>query len=133
MNALSAGIYTKLTSGTALTALLAGTTSVYFNIAPDDATMPYVVFNYQSQIEENLTPSRMKNELIYIRGYTEESGAAAGNIATQIDNLFHAGSVTATSWTNFWTAQESEIENVEITPSGKRIYNAGGVYRIRLG
>lgn len=133
MNALTAGIYTKLTGGTALTALLAGTTSVYFNAAPDDATLPYVVFNYMSQIEENLTPSRMKNDLVYIRGYTGASGAAAGNIATQIDNLFHAGSVTATGWNNFWTSQESEIENVEITPSGDRIYNAGAVYRIRLG
>lgn len=133
MNALSAGIYSKLTGGTALTALLAGTASVYFNAAPDDATMPYVVFSYQSQVEENQTPSRMKNNLVYIRGYTETSGAAAGNIATQIDNLFHAGSVTATGWTNFWTSQETEVENVEITASGERIYNAGGVYRIRLG
>ena len=133
MNALTAGIYSKLTAGTALTALLAGTASVYFNTATDDATLPYVVFNYMSQIEENQTPSRMKNDMVYIRGYTEASGAAAGNIATQIDNLFHAGTVTVTGWNNFWSVLESEVEDVEITPSGERIYNAGGVYRIRLG
>ena len=59
MNALTSAIYTTLTGGTALTSLLAGTASVYYNAAPDDATFPYVVFNYQSNLEENQTPSRM--------------------------------------------------------------------------
>ncbi len=133
MNALTSAIYTKLIGGTALTSLLAGTASVYYNAAPDDAPLPHVVFSYQSQIEENQTPSRMKDAMVYIRGYTDVSSAAAGNIATQIDNLFHAGSVTATGWTNFWTSLESEVEYFEITPNGERIHNAGGVYRIRLG
>ena len=133
MNALTAGIYSKLTAGTALTVLLAGTASVYFNTAPDDVALPYVEFSYMSQLEENLTPSRMKNNLVYIRGYTKADSASAGNIATQIDNLFHGGEVTVTGWGNFWCAQESEVEGDEIETNGERIYNAGAVYRIRLG
>jgi hypothetical protein len=132
MNSLSSAVFSKLSQGTALTALLAGTSSVYFNIAPDEATLPYVVFSYQSAMDENLTPRRSVNDLMYIRGYTDVSGAAAGNIATQIDNLFQGATITVTGWTNFWSARETEIENTEITASGKRIYNAGGVYRIRV-
>lgn len=133
MNALTSAIYTTLTGGTALTSLLAGTASVYYNAAPDDATFPYVVFNYQSNLEENQTPSRMKDAMVYIRGYTDVSSAAAGNIASAIDGLFHAGTLTVTGYENFWTSLSSEVEYFEITPNGERIHNAGGVYRIRLG
>lgn len=131
MNALSSAVFSKLTQGTALTSLLAGTASVYFNIAPDEAALPYVVFSYQSALDENLTPKRMINDLMYIRGYTDVNGMTAGNISTQIDNLFQGATITITGWSNFWCTRQTEIENVEITTSGKRIYNAGGVYRIR--
>jgi len=132
MNALSSAVFSKLAQGTALTALLTGTASVYYNIAPDEATLPYVVFSYQSALDDNMTPRRSINDLMYIRGYTDVSGAAAGNIATQIDNLFQGATITVSGYNDFWTARETEIENTEITASGKRIYNAGGVYRMRL-
>ena len=132
MNALSSAVFSKLTQGTALTALLSGTASVYFNIAPDEASLPYAVFSYQSALDDNMTPRRSINDLMYIRGYTDVNGAAAGNIATQIDNLFQGATITVSGYNDFWTVRETEIENVEITASGKRIYNAGGVYRVRL-
>ncbi len=55
MNALAASIYGTLTGGTALTALLAGTASIYNTVVPQGAAFPYLVFNQQaaqSEIED---------------------------------------------------------------------------------
>jgi len=132
MNAISKGIYDTLKAGTALTALLAGTTSIYNMQAPDSATLPYVVFNLQGGGWDANLPTDAINVLYYIRGYTKFSAAAAGSIATQIDALLHGKTITVSGYTNYWCNHESEIEFVENLPSGDKIYNSGYYYRIRL-
>ncbi|MFA5208299.1 MAG: DUF3168 domain-containing protein [Candidatus Paceibacterota bacterium] len=131
MNNISSALYLTLQQGTALTALLAGTTSIYKDIAPDNASYPYVVFNLQGGGETNETPNRESNVIYYIRGYSKTSTANAGNIATQIDSLLHGKTLTITGRNNFWTAREGEIENTEILSNGDRVYNAGALYRVR--
>jgi hypothetical protein len=130
MNAISSAIYTTLQQGTALTALLAGTNSIYKDNA-GTAEYPYVVFNLQGGGEENQTPNRSKNVVYFIRAYTKESTAAAGNIDTQIDNLLHGKTLTISGRTNFWTAREAEFENTEYLGNGEPVYMAGAFYRIR--
>jgi len=132
LNELNKGIYDTLKAGTALTALLAGTTSIYNIQPPDNATRPYVIFNLQGGGDENMTPSRMKNLLYFIRGYSDTSAAAAGSIDTQIDPLLHGQTIKVSGWTNFWLARESDLQNVETLPNGQHIWMAGGFYRIRL-
>lgn len=78
MNELGSAIYSKLSAATALTSLLAGTTSIYHLQAPDNATLPYVVFSTQAGGDENQTPIRRKNLLYFIRGYSAVSAGAAG-------------------------------------------------------
>lgn len=131
MNILNSAIYSKL-QGTAVTSLLAGTTSIYNMQAPDNATMPFIVFNLQGGGDENFDAHRTKNLVYFIRGYSQVSAAQAGSIDSAIDAAMHLQTLTPTGWSNFWTAREEDLTAVENPPSGQKIYMAGGFYRVRI-
>lgn len=130
-NALHTGIYNKLTGGTALTALLAGTASIYYQQAPDGAILPYVVFNSQGGGPDNTNASDMRDMVYHVRGYAN-SPALAGSVDAQISSLLHRGSVTVSGYTNFWLVRETDTSLVENPPDQEKIHMAGGIYRIRL-
>ena len=131
MNVLNSAIYTRL-QGTAITSLLAGTTSLYYLQAPENATLPYVVWNIQGGGDENLTQNRTKNLVMFIRAYSENSAATAGSIDAQIDTAFHLQPLTVSGWDNIWCAREQDLETVQLEPSGNEFFMAGGLYRIWL-
>lgn len=131
-NALSAAIYTKLQTTSALTALLSGTTAIYNTQAPDNAALPYVVFSVQGGGDENRTPNRTKNLVLNVRGYTAAGPAAAGTIDSKIDSALHGVTLSVSGWTNFWTAREQDIAAVEIDDANQKTWMAGELYRIRL-
>jgi len=132
MNALDAAIYTRL-QGTAITSLLSGTTALYHIQAPENATLPYVVWNIQSGGDENLTQNRTKNLVMFIRAYSENSAAQAGSIDDQVDAaLTNSNVLTPSGWTNIWLAREQDLETVQLEPSGKQFFMAGGLYRVWL-
>ena len=132
MNEINTTIYGTLNGATALTSLLAGTTSIYHLQAPDNATLPYVIFNLQAGGNENLTPKERLNELHYIRGYSDNSAAEAGTIAAQVNNLLHKKTLSVEGWANFWCQREQRIELIENQPSGDKVWSEGAFYRIRL-
>ena len=132
LNALSASIYTTLTGGTALTSLLSGTASVYNTKAPDTATLPYVVFSLQAGQPMNINPSDLRDEVMWVRGYTETSMGNAGSIDLAISNLLHGKTLTVTGYTNYSTMREQEVVLVESQPDGVDLYTAGAMYRIEL-
>ena len=133
MNAIDAALYTRLQAGTALTALLAGTTAIYYQgETPENQTLPYVTFYPQSGGEDNQTQGRMRTYLYQVRGVAY-SKALAGSIDTQIDALIHGANLAPAGWTNnYWTARETDINFVEYEPSGRAIFTAGAIYRIRI-
>lgn len=131
-NALSAGIYGKLTGGTALTSLLSGTGAVYNTYAPDTATLPYVVFSLQAGQPMNINPSDLREEVLWIRAYSQTSMGNAGSIDAAISNLMHRQTVTVSGYTNLFTWREQEIAMAETQPDGIVNYTAGAMYRIRL-
>ena len=140
MNALSVAIYNQLKAGAALTALIGGTAlpntpggvAIFQTQAPDNQSLPYVVFSYQGGGDLNINPWRIKDLLIFVRAYSGDSGAAAGAIDTQLDALLHNKTLTVAGWKNFKTRRETDIEPVVQLPSGENAYCAGGIYRIRL-
>lgn len=132
MNAVTKGIYDTLKAGTALTALLAGTTSIYNMQAPDSATLPYVIFNHQGGGWDAGLPTDAINVVYYIRGYSKISAAAAGSIATQVDALLQSKTISVTGYTNYWCNHESEFVLVDNLPNGDKVYSSGYYYRIRL-
>lgn len=134
-SALNAAIYSKLAGGTALTSLLSGGTavpSIYYLQAPDSAALDYAVFSYQGGGDENWTAHRTKNLMLFVRGYSKTGPAQAGSIDAQIDALLHGIALTVSGWANFWTAREEDISLVDTDPSGKHVWMAGGMYRLRI-
>lgn len=124
--ALNTAIYSRL-AGTYTTA----GTKVYYLQAPDNAALPYVVFDYVADRDENYTANRTKNTVMFIRAYGTTPGQA-GTIDAQIDARLHAGSVTVTGYTNFWTRREDSYSRADTDESGRVTYMAGADYRIRL-
>jgi len=129
-NALNTAIYNALSGGTALTTALGGT-AIYYQQAPDGAALPYVVWSYPAGGDDNLTSSRMKSMVAYVRGYAEKS-AQAGTIDGYCDALLHGRVLTVTGWNNFWSAREEDIAYVENLPDNTQAFSAGGYYRFRL-
>jgi hypothetical protein len=132
MNDVNKAIYEKLSAGTALTALLPGTTSIYHLQAPNNATLPYVVYSLQAGGDENSTPARMRNLLVYVRAYSGNSAKSAGSIDTQIDALLHCGSISVSGYDNFWLHREVDVENIDNQPSGEKAWMQGAFYRCRI-
>lgn len=130
-NDLHAAIYGKLTAGTALTALLAGTVSVYHINAPEGAAMPYVIFGLQSGGPINVTPSDIREEVIRVFGVAA-SAKTAGAVDGQVSALLHKGSVTVSPYTTMSLYRETDIEYAELTTNGERVYVSGGTYRLSL-
>ena len=127
----SASLYTTLQSGTALTALLAGTTSVYDMQAPDNATLPYVTFSHQGGGPDNIAPVNLENNLWYVRAYSSTSSKSATEIFEQADLLINRKAISITGYNTFWCNRETNIKLVENLPNGQKVWSCGGIYRIR--
>lgn len=131
MNAFDAAIYSRL-QGTAVTGLLSGTTAIYHLQAPENATLPYIVWNIQGGGPVNLDANRVENLVYYIRAYSGSSAVNAGSIDAQIDTALHMVPLTVSGWTNTWLAREQDLEDVTNEPSGKQVWMAGALYRMRF-
>ena len=132
MNALNSALYSKLQTTSGITSLLSGTTAIYNQQAPEGATLPFVVFSTPSEVDENMSQNRTKNNVVFIRAYSGVSASQAGSIDAAIDTALHLIPLTVSGWTNFWMVREQGIELVETQPSGKIIYSSGANYRCRL-
>jgi hypothetical protein len=129
-NVLNAAIYTTLSGGTALTNLLGGTL-VYYQQAPDGKAPPYLIYNFQGGGYEAITPRDMWNGIYFVRGFSPNA-ATAGSIDAQAHALLHKKALSVAGWTNFWLVREQDMALVENLPNGKKLYMAGGMYRVRL-
>jgi len=130
-NILNAAIYTKLTGGTALTALLSGTASIYYLQAPDHGTLPYVVWSHMAGGPTNDYPHDSREAIVFVRGYAT-APALAGTIDAQISTLLHRGALSVSGYTNWWMARETETALVENAPDGTKVWMAGAQYRVRI-
>jgi len=132
LNPLYTSLYTTLQGGTALTSLLSSTAAIYNKQAPDGATLPYVVFSHQGGGPDNDYSARNENSVVFIRAYAA-SDPAARAIDDAVDALITGKNISITGYSTFWSAREVDLDLVETTQSGQRIYMAGGFYRIRAG
>ena len=132
MNELNAALYTKLQSTSGVTGLLSGTTAIYSMQAPDNAALPFIVFNTQGGGDENDTAHRTKNLVIFVRAYSKVSEAQSGSIDSAVDAALHLSSLNVSGWSNFWLAREEDLSAVEIPTSGQKIWMNGGLFRVRI-
>lgn len=136
MNALDTALQTRL-QGTAILALLAGTTSAYPNPvyhlqAKNGAPMPYVVYSIQGGGDLNSEPHRIKDLVVFVRAYSAMSAGNAGSIDAQIDSALHLIPLTVSGWSNLWLSRERDLETVEDLPNNTQIFMSGGFYRTML-
>lgn len=129
-NLLNTGVFSKLSGGTALTALLGGTL-IYFEQAPDGQALPFVVWSYQFGGDQNRTNNREITMGVYVRGYAA-TPSLAGSIDAAVDALMHRGSISVSGWTNYDTQRESSVSMIENQRSTEQVFMSGGVYRVRL-
>lgn len=131
--ALGSAIYTTLTGSTALTGLLAGTTSVYHTMAPQGAQMPYVIFAKQAgSTRRTLGNGKAWDEGVYlVKAVTDEPSALkAGRIASQVDTLLDRVDLTVDGGTALMCHRETDVSYPETTGDGRRINHVGATYRI---
>ena len=125
MNELWQAIYSRGT------ATAAGSYGVYDSIAPQNAALPYVVFQQQAWGVEALDPRRREDAYVSIRAISQTGFAQAGSIDAAIDTAFDNMPLSVSGHTNIWLKRTEQIRYVE-TADDKRYYHQGGIYRIRL-
>jgi len=126
----SAALLTTLQSGTALTALLPGTTSIYDMQAQDNDTLPYIIFTHMGGGPDNIAPVNLENNLWQVRAFGT-SAKNATEIFEQADLLLNRKAISISGYNTFWCNRETNIKLVENLPNNVKIYTAGGIYRIR--
>jgi len=126
-----------LAGGTAGTAYAPGTPvlmSTFFEQAPDNPVLPYLIWLYPSELDTNIIPHRMKD--VVMRVYAVASAPAqAGTIDAAIDTLLHNKTLTlgtASGYTNIWTRRENGYQLATTSEAGVRYYTSGADYRVEL-
>lgn len=130
IQAIFTGLYSKLSGGTALTALLANGSAIYYQKPPDNATYPFIVMGMQSGVVETFSAHKADNVLANIMAYGT-TNASVWSIADAVNTLLDGAALTVSGATNFATMREMYLEFVETPPDETSIYSSGGLYRIR--
>lgn len=128
--AMGTALYSALTGGSALISALGGTL-IYQDQAPDNASLPYVVFSHMGGAPIMATPKDMREGLWYIRAYAQ-TRAQANRLDGLLDDLVHKVEISVSSWTTYWCAREVDRSLVENPPGDSPVFSSGGIYRIRI-
>ena len=131
MNAIEAGIVTKLAAYSALTTALGSSTAIWNGVAPPGTSAPYVVFFYTGGGLENINPSDM-HSLLYLVKAIADDATEAGVLQGHIRGALHKQTLTVSGYTNFYTACEDEAQLVETTREGTLLFHRGYYVRIRI-
>lgn len=131
LGATATTLYTRLSGGTALTSLLAGSASVYHQFAPTGAAYPYVVYNLQAGGPDNMTRANIETNVWLVRGYSKTSAKNAADIAAAIDARLHKINIPIGSATTFWCTRDETVSAFEQGADNQNIWTAGGMYRVR--
>jgi len=135
MKAVDAGLYTVLaadvagTAGTTLGGL--GATGAYRMMAPQTATLPFVLFSEQSGVDYWTFNDRERKSLLYLVKAigSGHSGSVIAEMNDRFDTLLNDQALTLTGWTCKRIRRDSDIEYVEES-EGVIYHHVGGVFRI---
>ena len=122
--ALNTAIYTAI-GGTVTSA----GTAVFFEKAPDNKPLPYVVWDFVNESDVNDTSHRLKNCVVFVRAYASTPTGANG-IDAQIDLALHRKTLTVSGYINIQTQRENGMSLCETDTAGIRTYMSGADYRI---
>ena len=138
MKAIDTGLYAALIAdmGTAMGTVTGslrylGATAAYNAIAPQTATLPYVVFSQASGIGEWTFEERAWKTTTYLVKAVGQghSAAAPSAMSDRLDTLLNDKPLTLTGWTCQRIRREQDIQYAEVE-SGIIYHHIGGIYRI---
>ena len=127
-------LYTTLSGDPTLAAAVTG--GFYSYVAPDAATVPYVVFKFmEGEDELGMGGTRLFSRILYavVAVDTGESFADLDVIADQIDTLLHAvQGATPDSGLIVDCIRVRPYATVEVVEGGLQYRQLGGIYQIRI-
>lgn len=129
-------LYGKLAGDTTLTSLL-GTPAagysqgIYYEVAPQTAVFPYVIFNKQAGTPRYAYASlAMDNDIWLIKGVDRATSAdSVDNIAARLDALLTDGTISISGKTQLYLRRESDVDYSE-TVDGVAYRHAGATFRL---
>jgi hypothetical protein len=138
MKAIDTALYTVLSADLAGTATgtlgQLGVTGVYRALAPQTATLPYIVYNEQAGTDQWTFNARTGKSTVY-QVKAIDDGHSAANVSAmsdRLDALLNDAALSVSGWSCKRIRRESDIEYAE-TDEGVIYHHIGGLYRIDIG
>ena len=129
MIALGTALYSHLTGGTALVALLAnGTSSVHNSLG--NGALPYVVYKVSADTNEIIYPGETRTFIVDVQAIATD-GYVAAQIGDAIDARMKSDIGAVSGFGLFRQERESGIEYQEVT-DGATYWHDGGRFRVTL-
>lgn len=131
MNPIRAALYTTLTGDGPLTALLATPTSVHYEVAPEHAQFPLIIFNRQAGTPEwQFRLASLQRDVWLVKAVDLASSASgAEDIAARIDVVLNGSRPAVDGRRVLAILRESDVTYPET--DGADVYrHEGGLYRV---
>lgn len=133
-------IYGKLAGDTTLNNLLATpperySKSIYYEEAPDDADLPYVIFNKQSGVPTYTFKqghAALDEEIWLVKGVDgpTEDADTVDAISDRLDALLTDGSISISGKTQLYLRREGSDIDYPEKVDGQRYLHAGSLFRL---
>lgn len=138
--AVRRALYGKLSGDTTLNGLLGAapsgySKSIYYEVAPEGADFPFVVFSKQASTPSYALASRVLDEDVWLIkgvGRSEASHAdadAVDAIASRLDALLTDGTISISGRIQLYLRRESDVDYAEVE-DGVIYQHAGSLYRL---
>lgn len=133
-------LYGKMAGDTTLNGLLAAppagfAKSIYYQMAPQAASFPYVIFSKQAGTPTYALalPTAMDSEVWLIKGVARNTPGevtdSPDSIAARLDALLTDGTLSISGATKLYLRRESDVDYAE--PDGDKQYrHAGSLFRL---
>jgi hypothetical protein len=130
LDAVLQGIVGLLNGAAGVTALVS--TRVYFQQAPQEAALPYIIIDHVAGGDENITPRQSMDVMVQAKGVAT-TALAALQIGTAIRaalHLQHASMDMGATWRPIDVQHESIISFTEQVEQ-RQYFHSGGTFRVR--
>lgn len=133
--AVRRALYGKLSGDATLSAMLATapsgvTKSIYFEVAPEGASPPFVIYFKSAGTPRYAIGARAYDDEVWtIKGVAKENPDASDNIASRLDVLLTDGTISISGRTQLLLRRDSDLGYAEVI-DGKRYQHAGALYRL---
>jgi hypothetical protein len=135
--AVRRALYGRLSGDTTLSNLLGApapgfTKAIYHQVAPDNATFPFVLFNQQSGVptEAFQAPSALETDVWLIKAVDRNTSAdTAEAIAARVKTLLNDGALSISGGTLLYLRRQSDVQYPEVA-DGVQHRHCGALYRL---